>query len=365
MKPASATFLGSFLVVLALVAVVVGVVQTRPTSGTHRAAAIIHVLPKIETGTPIGTEVQTVLKTEADLVRSEIILSPVVEKLDLNNAWGKRYNAGQKLKTMESCEIAKKRLNLETLPNSALIQIEITGDDAEEAVKIANAVAEAYCDYRVDRRRRIEETTASNLVEMCREPLAKVTAARTNLDAVQMALASEIRANPPPVPTGENKTLRAAQSRHTKATVEVMTRSTQLATATKSATPDTNLIAALTTHLERFQQELAAAANEVNAESQKVERLKEYWQARARVEMAEKIYAPFKKAADDARAENLNSEKSLAVIQSRAEQATLVNTRDLSRGKISFGVGAVLLLAGAGLLASIRTAPKADNQKGA
>lgn len=363
MKPAPAKFLGSFLVALAVVAAAVGFTQIRQTQITYRATATIHVLPGIEAGMPVGTEVESVLKTEADMIRSEFILKSVIEKLDLNTVWGKRYNDGQILKTMESCEIAKKGLHIAALPNSALIQIEFTREDADEAVKFANAVAQAYCDYRVDRRRRIAESTASNLVEICKEPLEKLIAARTKLEATQNALAVDIRANPPQVPTGENRTLHAAQSRRNQASIEVMSRSTQLANAAKSASPDTNLIARLTADLSRFQSELAAAENAVNAESQRVEALKEYWRARENFESAERIFAPFKKAADEANAANSSSDKSPATIESRAERAATIESHDMSRGAICFGIAGVLLFVGAGQLWVSRTPTTADNQK--
>ncbi len=363
MKPAPAKFLGSFLIALALAAAAVGFMQIRKTQITYRATATVHVLPGIETGLPVGTEVEAVLETEANMIRSEFILRSVIEALDLNTVWGKRYNDGQKLKTTESCEIAKKGLKVAALPNSALIQIEFTREDADETVKFVNAAAQAYCEYRVDRRRRIAESTASNLVEITKEPLEKLNTARKKLEAAQNALAADIRANPPQVPTGENKTLNAAQSRRNQANIEVMSRSTQLTNATKTATPDTNLIARLTADLSRFQAELAAAENDVNSESQKMEALKEYWRARENFESAERIFTPFKKATDEAKVANISSDKPPATIESRAERAATVESHDMSRGANYFTVAGVLLFVGAGKLWNSRTPATADNQK--
>ena len=365
MKSAPAKFLGSFLVALAVGAAAIGFVQVRQTQVTHRATATVHVLPGIEAGSPVGTEVEAVLQTEAGIIRSEFILKSVIEKFDLNNVWGKRYADGQKLKTTESCEIATKGLNVVAVPDSALIQIEFTREDADESVTLANAVAQAYCDYRVDRRRRIAETTASNLVAFCKEPLEKLNAARTNLEAAQNALAADIRATPPPVPTGENKALNAAQSRRNQASIGVMSRSTQLATATKSATPDAELIARLKSDLAGFQAELVAAESAVKAESQQVEALKTYWRAKENVENAERIFAPFKKVADEALVANSSADKSLATIASRAEHAATVESNDLSRGAVYFGIAGVLLFVGVIQLSAGRKSTSVANQKGA
>jgi hypothetical protein len=303
------------------------------------------------------------LQTEADMIRSEFILKSVIEKLDLNNVWGKRYNDGQKLKTAESCEIARKSLHVTAVPDSALVQIEFTRDNADESVTLANAVAQAYCDYRVDRRRRIAETTASNLVEFCKEPLEKLNAARTRLEAAQNALAPDIRANPPQVPTGENKTLAATQSLRNQASIEVMSRSTRLANVSKSASPDTNLIIRLTADLSKSQAELAAAEDAVRSEAQKADALKEYWRAKDNVENAERIFAPFKKVADEAAAANSSTDKSPATIESPAERAATVKSHDLSRGAEYLTAAGVLLFVGAGKLWNSRVPATTDKQK--
>ena len=363
MKLASAKFLSSFLIALAVVLAVVGVLRISQKQIMHRATATVHVLSGIEAGSPVGTEVEAVLQTEADMIRSEFILKSVIEKLDLNTVWGKRYKEGQKLKTTESCEIAKKGLNVTAVPNSALIQIEFTREGADEAVKLANAVAQVYCDYRVDRRRRIAETTANNLIEICREPLERVKAAGMKLEAAQAALAVDIRANPPQVRTGENKTLHAAQSRRNQANIEVMSRLRQLETAKKAAKPDTNLLVRLTADLTRFQGELAAAENDVSAESRRVEALKGYWFARENVESAERVFAPFKKAVDEAKAANSASGKPPATIVTCAERTAAVESHDASRGSVYFGIATMLLLVGIGQLLASRSRIRNDNKK--
>ena len=363
MKPAPATFLGSFLVALAVVAAAVGVVQISRVQLLYRATAIVHVLPGIETGMPVGTEVASVLQTEADMIRSEFILKSVIETLNLNTAWGKRYNAGQRLKTMESCEIAKKSLKVTSLPNSALLQIEITRDDADETVKVANAVAEAYCDYRVDRRQRIAENAVKSVLEPSRSAAKKLNVARQKLEAAQAALAPDIRAHPPEFPKGENPALRPVQARYNQATLQFLSRSNQVASATHSALPDTNLIASITAEFTRVRAELVAAENAVNTESQRWDALREYWVARANFENAEKFFAPFKKVADDAEAARSPSDNPPAVLKERAERAATIESHDVSRGGVMLGIAGVLLVAGLGVLLSNRAHGRNENNR--
>ena len=363
MKPAAAKFLGSFLVTLALVAAAIGSAQILQVQMSHRATATVRVLPGIESGMSVGTEVESVLQTEAGMILSEFILKPVVEKLDLNTAWGKCYNDGQKFKTVESWAILKACLKAAPVPGSVLIQIDVTRDNADETVKIANAVAQAYCDYRVDRRRRIAENTASNLVEISRIPLGKLTAARKKLEAAQGALAPDLRAQPPQRRSGDGAALENARSRYNQATVQIMSRSNQIESAMKSAPPNTNLIARVTVELTRLQADLLAAENDVASESRRLEALREYWAARENFERAEEMFAPFKKAADDAQAARSLSNKPPAVIEDRAERAATIKSHDVSRGALLFGIAGVLLVAGAGVLLSNQTRAGAKNQK--
>ena len=366
MKPAAAIFFGSFLVALALVAAVIGIVQISRVRLLYRATATVHVLPGIEAGMPVGSEVESVLQTEADMILSELILSPVIEKLELNITWGKRYNDGQKFKSTESGEILKKSLKVSSLPNSAIIQIDVTRADADESVKIANAVAQSYCDYRVDRRRRISVATTNNLAQISKEPLEKLTAARMKLEEARNALSADIRANPPQQPpTGESKMLRAAQARHNQAMVQAMSRSNQVASITKSASPDTNLITRVEGELAKAQAELASAEKEVNVELQSLEALKAYWYARQNFESAEKMFAPFKKAAEEAQAIAALSDKPPAGIENRAERAATIESHDVSRGVVMFGVAGVLLVTGLGVLLSKRTPATTEKIKAA
>src|SRR5690349_8259131 len=53
------------------------------------------------------------IQTEFELIQSEVILKPVVDRLNLNAEWGKKYNAGNgPLKTEESISLLKSRMDL-------------------------------------------------------------------------------------------------------------------------------------------------------------------------------------------------------------------------------------------------------------
>jgi hypothetical protein len=297
-----------------------------------------------------------ILQTEAGLIPSEFILRPVIEKLDLNTVWAKRYNDGQKFKTMETCDLLKTRLKAAPVPGSALIQIDVTQEDAGESVTLANAIARSYCDYRADRRRRIVETALNHVAEHSRIPLENLTATRTQLESALAGLPAEWRAQPPERKTGRDIQLEGARARYNQATVQLMARSNQLTVAAAGATTDTNLIARLNADVARLQAERAAAESEIRSDSRKQEALNAYWTARDNFESAERTFAPFKKAAEEARAMAPDSNKPPAIIEDPAERAVTVESRDLSRGASGFGIGGVLLAGGVGVLLSRRPA---------
>jgi capsular polysaccharide biosynthesis protein len=77
-----------------------------------------------------------------------VILGPVIDQLNLNAEWGRKYFAGETLPTAQTLAILKQRLMLAPVRNTKLIAITVFSDDRNEAAKIANAVAESYRDYR-------------------------------------------------------------------------------------------------------------------------------------------------------------------------------------------------------------------------
>ena len=82
-------------------------------------------------------------------MQSEIVLSNVIAKLDLNEKWGKKFNNGETFKTTDTMAILKDIMLLTPVRNTKLIAITVYSDDNKEAAEIANAVAESYRQYRL------------------------------------------------------------------------------------------------------------------------------------------------------------------------------------------------------------------------
>jgi len=93
------------------------------------------------------------IQTEFEKMQSEKVLGRVIETLDLNNKWGAKYNGGQPLKTEDTMQLLKQRMNLSPERNTKLIDITIYSEDKAEAANLANGIATAYQDYRLDLRK--------------------------------------------------------------------------------------------------------------------------------------------------------------------------------------------------------------------
>src|SRR6266404_5832481 len=91
------------------------------------------------------------IQTEFETIQSETVLGKVVESQNLNEVWAKK-GSGERLKTAESVKPLKNSLDLRPVPNSTSIDIGVKSDKLEEAAKLANAVAEAYKEFRTEQR---------------------------------------------------------------------------------------------------------------------------------------------------------------------------------------------------------------------
>jgi capsular polysaccharide biosynthesis protein len=90
------------------------------------------------------------LQTTCEIIKSQLVLGPAIKALDLNTTWGKKYFNGETLKTAESMQILKQRLQLAPVRNTMLVAITVYSDDRNEAADIANAIAMSYRDFRFE-----------------------------------------------------------------------------------------------------------------------------------------------------------------------------------------------------------------------
>jgi capsular polysaccharide biosynthesis protein len=139
-------FMSVFLLILLIV-----FVFTNLQAETFTSAARIKVERRLSKATAENSPERVssrydLIRTEVEVLQSELILGKVIWELALNITWGKRYNADIPLKTGETLQILTSRLDVRPVPDTSIIEIRVYGDSSDEPAKIANAIASAYAD---------------------------------------------------------------------------------------------------------------------------------------------------------------------------------------------------------------------------
>jgi uncharacterized protein involved in exopolysaccharide biosynthesis len=84
------------------------------------------------------------VQTEFEVIQSELVLGKVVDLLNLNVEWGKKYGGGTPLKSTESMALLRARMELRPVRDTSIMEVRVFDEDPVEAAKIANAIVNAY-----------------------------------------------------------------------------------------------------------------------------------------------------------------------------------------------------------------------------
>jgi polysaccharide biosynthesis transport protein len=172
------------------------------------------------------------IQTEFELIRSEAILGIVVSKLNLNIELGKKYNNGIPFKTPDSILWLKNPRIIELSPvrNTSLIEIKVYMDKPEEAAKIANAVAEAYREHRLQERQRLGKGGIKALEERFDAQSNKVAIAQQLVDRlrVELNISDAMASGEGPSPLMTADTLRRLEGLRIESKAEYVRQSTLL-----------------------------------------------------------------------------------------------------------------------------------------
>ena len=125
------------------------------------------------------------IQTTFELMQSEVVLSNVIADLNLNVEWGKKFFDGEVLKTSETMEILKGRINLMPVRNTKLISITVYSDDKNEAARLANTLASAYHDYRQNQLNEQTIKALDVLQSQYQDEESQILAVQTNVTYLQ------------------------------------------------------------------------------------------------------------------------------------------------------------------------------------
>src|SRR5208282_201165 len=171
------------------------------------------IAPLAERGGLVGYD-PYFIQTEFEVIQSETILGKVIEGLDLNREWGKRYSDGQPLKPSDTVRMLKGQIELRPVRNTSLIEIRVYNENADQAAKIANAVAEAYRTHRIEERTRLSRGGIKALEERFGEQELKIKQAQEKVDKlrVDLNISDAIASGEGPSPLMTAETLRKLES---------------------------------------------------------------------------------------------------------------------------------------------------------
>lgn len=123
------------------------------------------------------------IQTEFEVLQSQAVLGKVAGALTRNSEWTREYAKGGMLTTNEAIAILKKHLQIKPVHNSRLIDVSFTSRDPHMAANVANAIAKAYQDYRLETRRQMTLKGIEVLQKEYQEEAKKIQIEQTNMES--------------------------------------------------------------------------------------------------------------------------------------------------------------------------------------
>jgi serine/threonine protein kinase len=128
------------------------------------------------------------IQTEFEVIQSEVILGQVIDRLKLNERWGKRYAGGTKFRTAESVALLKLHLDLRPVRSTSLIEIGVFDERPDEAAEVANAIAEEFRGYRIKQHELLVRGKREILESAIKNQESKIAAVQASLDRLRKEL---------------------------------------------------------------------------------------------------------------------------------------------------------------------------------
>lgn len=125
------------------------------------------------------------LRTQFEIMQSKPILYEVVNRLNLQEEWGK---AGEKLPREVAHKILVNSVSVFQQRDTSLMVVSVKRDNPEEAADIANELAEVYRDSRIDLAVKSARGAIDQIDEALKEQLIRMEAAEEKLQNIRSSL---------------------------------------------------------------------------------------------------------------------------------------------------------------------------------
>ncbi len=361
MKPESAKPLAGLLLILAVGLGITGLILWRDSQPLFQSTASVRVVrdqtdrEQLGTNAPPGMEQTVFLQTQTEILRSEAVLQKVIVQFALNSKWTRPPGDAHRLTVAETLELLRKRTQVVPEPGMAVLRIEAASPDRAEAPKLADALAAAYCEYRMERRCRIAQEEIDALTAPFQERAEKVRRAAERVEQTFAVLDPAVRESDQLPPTNQgDETRRQLRSQIARGTMAYIVQSNQLAQLALNKTFPADELAKLTAQLEQTKNEVAALESELQTTVRKQEALHAYRDAGEVWEKASRDFAPLKTAVDEYQRLIESQKNPPAVVEEPAGTAIPLPTHKAVASQASLVGAGALLLATAGLFFSAR-----------
>jgi succinoglycan biosynthesis transport protein ExoP len=125
------------------------------------------------------------LQTEFEVIQSKTNLYRVIDELNLNTEWSKEYLRQGTLKTVETFDLLRDKIDVRQYRNTTMIEIRVYSRNKAEAARIANKIAEVYRESRLSERENMAARGIEKVTSSLREQQSKVLALQGELDRIR------------------------------------------------------------------------------------------------------------------------------------------------------------------------------------
>jgi uncharacterized protein involved in exopolysaccharide biosynthesis len=125
------------------------------------------------------------LKTQEAIIRSQKVLSSVVERLKLQDQWG---HSGQRLPLEDTLRVLRRQLAVRRYRDTSLIEIAVSGKDPKLAADIANTIADVFERDRLEVKREQMQKGINKLREEMVQQQERLKTAQEKVEQVRKVL---------------------------------------------------------------------------------------------------------------------------------------------------------------------------------
>ncbi len=179
------------VIVVAILVTVLGTVYTVWQPNMFSSMALIEVNAEKLDVDPFGNQMSGsmydpyFLRTQFNIIQSRPIMETVIDRLNLQELWGKD---GERLPIDATVVLLRRGLAVNQHRDTSLIAIASTNKDPEEAARIANEVADAYKQKRLDVQRNQKNQALDDLEQELQRQQVKVDMAEQQLEKIRQEL---------------------------------------------------------------------------------------------------------------------------------------------------------------------------------